>query len=148
MSRNIFGNYNREGRLIDAVTIVGTTPIVGPQPSGGQYLEGLDGLCLQLVSSGSSGGTVAGAWLIEASNDFSGGGAPTLNDSSSGGTWSDITALFKTPSGGAIAAVVSGGTNQFAQVTSRLFARAIRVTFTPTGGAGNVSCLAFGSGIT
>ena len=142
MGRTIFGNYNREGQVIPKQAIVGTTAIVGPAPAGASYMDNLDSLSLQLGSDG----TVAGAWLIEVSNNYSAAG-PVLNDAGDAGVWSDVTAMFKLPSGSAIAAVTSGGSEQYAVPTTFPRARAFRVTFTPTAGAGNVWAYAWGTGI-
>lgn len=79
----------------------------------------------------------AGDWKIEVSNDF----VPTANGTvygqpSNAGTWTDITNEFS-PS---LSAVTTAGT-QYAQ--SDITARAMRYTFTPSGGQGTVSVLRF-----
>lgn len=83
-------------------------------------------------------GTLAGAWIIEVSNDFSpeGGGENGQPPSAHTETWTDITAAFDSPA--AIAAVVAATAstrNQFVQAAP-LAARCIRATFTATSGAG------------
>ena len=128
----MFGNANREGRIIPLTAISGTTPIV----SGGYFLEDYNGISFQLGSDG----TVAGAWKIEVSNDYSVG---FNDDRVTAGTWTDVTAAFVDAAGNpAIAAVTSGGSNQATQAAPFMF-RAYRVTFTPTSGAGNVYCVVF-----
>jgi hypothetical protein len=128
--------------VLPATAISGTTPIV----SGPIDVRDKDAVSLQLISTG----TTAGAWLIEASLDFVPGvpGVSTGGSSSGAygvpafaGTWSTVTALFAQPS--AIAAVVSGGGSQYRQALDHLDARHIRITFTPTSGAGNVQANCF-----
>ena len=79
----------------------------------------------------------AGDWKVEVSNDF----VPNCNGTvygqiSNTGTWSDITAEL-TPG---LSAVTTAG-SQYAQLD--ITARAIRYTFTPTGGQGAVKVLRF-----
>lgn len=96
-----------------------------------------------------SGSTLAGTWLIEASNDYSdgGGGATTAR----AGTWTDVTACFRTPNattGTAIPALTSGAHDALVCFTSGSgvvvpfpFA-AVRITMTASSGAGNVQVAA------
>jgi hypothetical protein len=87
-------------------------------------------------------GTVAGAWKIEACNDYLIGGE---GGNPSAGSWVDITLAWRTPNattGTAIAAVTSGGNSQYVEYMGNpgigLGAKSLRVTFTPTSGAGNI----------
>lgn len=128
---------------IPTQAIVGTTPIVSKVIMA---LQNADHVALQLITTS----TVAGGWLIEGSNDFtppSGVGGANIDiygEAASTGTWSDITLAFvKAAAGTAIAAVLTGGSNQPAWPMQPLSFRAMRVTFTPTSGAGNVTCLGF-----
>jgi hypothetical protein len=122
--------------VLASTAISGTTPIV----SGPIDVRDKDACSLQLVATGSP----AGAWKVEASNDFVPGvTSGAVGGSSSGaygspafaGTWSDITALFSRPT--TIATVAAAG-SQYVQAESHLDARHIRITFTPTSGTGNV----------
>ena len=102
---------------------------------------------LSILLATLTGSTLAGAWLIEGSNDYAeggGGGTPRA------GTWQDVTACFREPNattGTAIAAVVSGASAQHVVFTTGSgvvvpfpFA-SIRVTFTAASGSGNaVTC--------
>lgn len=128
----MFGNANREGRIIPLTAISGTTAV----PSGAYFLEDYNGISFQLITDG----TVAGAWKIEVSNDYSVGFG---DDRAFTGNWTDVTAAFVDAAGNpAIATVVSGGSSQATQAAPFMY-RAYRVTFTPTSGAGNVYCAAF-----
>lgn len=89
-------------------------------------------------------GTVAGAWKIEASNDYALGDAG-YGTSDNAGHWTDITLAWRTPNattGTAIAAVTSGGSSTYVEYMGNpgcgLAARSLQVTFTPTSGAGNI----------
>src|SRR5450631_446663 len=89
-------------------------------------------------------GTVAGAWKIEASNDFT-TAMTGLGTNANAGHWTDITVAFRTPNattGTAIAAVTSGGSSTYVEYMGNpgcgLGARSLQVTFTPTSGAGNI----------
>lgn len=89
---------------------------------------------LQLVG----GGTLAGAWKIEASNDYVENAQGNVEVA---GTWSDVTALFKRADGTAIAAVVDGNAateTQMAQAAP-FVAGAFRVTFTASAGSGTAT---------
>lgn len=92
-------------------------------------------------------GTLAGAWLIEAAMDYVGPqqgtyGQPTLGTEH----WSDVTALFTVPGGGAIAAVVAATASTRKQFASCavLNARVLRVTFTASAGSGRALALISG----
>lgn len=122
--------------IIPAQTSVSTTPIVS-QPV---WLRHARAASLVLRAGPGSGGTLDGAWLIEGSNDYNGAGQTEAGQAPNTGTWVDITALFKQPSGSAIAAVAHGTAAsqiQFAQAPV-LACRVMRVTFTPSAGADTV----------
>lgn len=87
------------------------------------------------------GSTLAGAWKIEVANDYRQG--PGINGEA--GAWTDVTACFRTPNattGTAIAAVVSGASNQWVQfmtasgIPTPCAGAAYRVTFTASSGSG------------
>ena len=127
--------------VLPVTAISGTTPIVSHPID----VRDKDAVSLVLITTGSG----AGAWLIEASNDFVPGvTAGGVGGSSSGaygapaatGNWATITALFARP---AAIATVTTASVQYAQAIDHLDARHIRITFTPTSGAGNVSVAAF-----
>jgi hypothetical protein len=124
MKANMVGDLLDDNILIPLQAIVGTTPIVSDVCS----IDNLDGAGLVLNSTG----TVAGTWKVEASNNYVTTKVPNLNQGAQVNSirWADVTALFGTISG-------SVGT-KFYQCYP-LVARAIRVTFTPSSGAGNVS---------
>jgi len=118
--------------------ISGTTPVV----SNVIDMRDFDSVGLQLISTG----TVAGTWLIEMSNDY----VPRQNTNSYGqvsstldtaqGTFTDCTALFlKAAAGTAIANPAGSATSQYAQPRDFIRCRALRITFTPSSGAGNVA---------
>jgi hypothetical protein len=116
-------------------TISGTTPIVQILPGPLSPMLSLD-----LFSTS----TVAGTWLIEASNTFLDG---TASDDSftNTGAWTDITAAFKTPNastGTAIASPAGSATHQYVEYMGNpgmgFCGRKLRVTFTPTSGAGKI----------
>lgn len=119
--------------FIPAQAISGTTPIVEEFP----FLCDIDNVGLQLISTG----TVTGTWLIEVSNNY----VPASNGSGSYGqmagdttaVWSDITAGFSP----AISNPAGSATNQYVQAL--LAARAMRITFEPASGAGNIQVLGF-----
>jgi hypothetical protein len=124
--------------ILKSTTISGTTPIV----SNPIDVRDKDAVALQLVAVG--GGSPAGAWKVEASLDFVPGvTSGAVGGASSGaygapaftGTWSDVTALFSRPT---TIATVSAAGSQYVQADPHLDARHIRVTFTPSGGAGSV----------
>ena len=131
MAKYSFGSSMHEGFFFDRKAVSTTTALV----SQTYMLEKLEGVSVQLVTTA----TVAGAWLIEISNDFQG---PMDNATPTGTAhYTDVTALFLPT----IGAVSSGGSNQFAQIPY-LAARAWRVTFTPSGGTGTVSAYVFAKG--
>lgn len=127
MKANVVGDLLDDNILIPVQAISGTTPIVSDVCS----LDNLDGVGLQLVTTG----TVAGTWKIEASNNYVSNKIPNLNQNAqaSGIQWSDVTALF-----GTITQPAGSATSKFYQCHP-LVCRFLRVTFTPTSGAGNVS---------
>lgn len=124
--------------IIPAQTSVSTTAIVSKLT----WLRHARAVSLVLQAGPGTGGTLDGAWLIEGSNDFNGAGQTDAGQAPTAGAekWVDITAMFKTPSGGAIAAVAHGTAAsqlQFAQANV-LACRVMRVTFTPSAGADTV----------
>jgi len=130
-AKNLYGQ-GMEGRVLN--TTVSDTTV---QTSHVTFLNTLDNISYQLISTG----TVAGAWTVEVSNNYT----PGLGDNQApnSGNWVDITSLFTT-----VNAVTSGGSDQYIEKSSGLIgARAIRVKFTPTSGAGTVSAWFFGKGM-
>ncbi len=91
--------------------------------------------------------TVDGTWKIEVSNDLSGAGNSAAGQAPTTGTWTDVTSGFKQLDDSTAIATVAHGTaatkNQYVQPASGapLSARAVRVTFTPTGGKGSAKVL-------
>lgn len=88
-------------------------------------------------------GTVAGTWLIEASCNYVSLRAPTLNNSTQAGNdvWADCHVVFNAitqPSGTAL--------TQYIQNTSEFAGQFLRITFTPSSGAGNVAAYCFRKG--
>jgi hypothetical protein len=109
--------------ILQSTAISGTTPISSPW-----IPHGAGPLSLQLATDQ----TVAGAWKIEASNK------PGLDANGSDANASDITAGLQAVATGAAPALAAGApTSQFVQVQF-LKAGSVRVTFTPSSGAGNV----------
>lgn len=82
----------------------------------------------------------AGAWTVAGSNDFSTGGLAAYGQAPQAGHWPDISALFNSP---AAIAVVATATSQIVQPPGHLSVRAIRVTFTPSGGRGTARAVIF-----
>ena len=80
--------------------------------------------------------TLAGAWVIEISDNYSPDGAAVNGQSPDGGIWSDVTALFHVPAGTAIVDPAGSPTNQAVQAD--LAAREFRVRFVPASGTGDV----------
>lgn len=120
--------------------ISGVTPVVGVVVDMRDY----DCAGVQLVTTG----TVAGTWLIEASNDYiprqngNAYGAVSSTLDTAQGTFTDVTAQFsKAVAGTAIANPAGAATNQYAYTPNGIRCRALRITFTPSAGAGNVSAL-------
>ena len=113
----------RTTTVISAPTAISGTP---PNVTPGTPL-GAGAVSHQLATTG----TVAGSWKIEVSNK------PGVENDNSDASPSDVTAGFQTPAGVAIAAAAGSPTSQFVQ-SSFVKAGAMRVTFTPTSGAGNV----------
>jgi hypothetical protein len=90
-----------------------------------------------------STGTVAGVWLIEASNDFT-RSETGLGTNFNAGHWTDITAAFRTPNATTGTAIVNpsgAGLATYVEYMGNpgcgLGAKSLRVTFTPSAGAGN-----------
>ncbi len=130
MQKNVYGEGS-EGIVIPTQAISGTTPIV----STVTWINMLDNVGYQLVTTG----TVAGAWKVEVSNNYA---VTWYNNQAAGaGDWFDYTSRMTT-----IAAVLSGGSNQIAEHIG-CTCRAMRLTFTPTSGAGNVSAYFYGKGL-
>jgi hypothetical protein len=112
--------------------IAGVTPIVGIVRQVGNNRI----IAYQLFTDG----TVDGAWKIEVSNDFALDAHVSMGNVPTPGLWTDVTVGFKKLDGTALAAVVHGTPatqNQFVQCAP-IGARVVRVTFTPSAGAGNV----------
>jgi len=126
-------------QLIATQAVSGTTPIVSRVVD----MRDFDDIGLQLITTG----TVAGTWLIEASNDFvaamNGNAYGSIsNGTSPVGTFTDCTAFFtKAAAGTAIANPSGAATAQYAKPLHGIRCRALRITFTPSAGAGNVTCL-------
>jgi len=121
---------------IPTQAISGTTPVVS-------FVEmrRLDDVSFQLITSG----TVAGTWLIEASNNFvaamNGNAYGSVSNGTATGTFTDVTAMFTVPAGTAIVNPAGSTTNQFVMPKTRMRCRTLRITFTPSAGAGNVTAL-------
>lgn len=126
-------------KIIPTQAISGTTPVV----SNVLDMRDFPAVGLQLITTS----TVAGTWLIEASNDFvaagNGNAYGAVSNGTATGTWSDVTAMFiKAAAGTVIANPAGSATNQYCQPRDFIRCRALRVTLTPSGGAGNVEVLA------
>jgi len=122
----------------------GTTPVVSDVM--GCLLIADVNLSLLVTSTGP---TLDGTWLIEASNNYN--ATEEYGATPNAGTWHDVTAAFVTAAGGAIVAVAHGTAATYKQmvqvgVTSWLSAafRHLRVTFTPTAGTGTCEVWAIG----
>ena len=127
--------YQGSDGMLPAVggqTIVGTTPIV-------MNIQGPINVntSLGLFSTG----TVTGTWLIEASNDFTIGPSYNVNDNA--GNWTDITAAWRTPDATTGTAIVNPSGSALHTYVEYMGnpgcgfgARSLRVTFTPSSGAG------------
>jgi hypothetical protein len=113
--------------LIAQTAISGTTPI---KSSWVPLSQGATALSFELVTDG----TVSGSWKFEVT-DKPGVASGIADDTSP----SDVTSGFQVPAGTAIAAAAGSPTSQFVQtIQVGVVAGAIRLTFTPSGGAGNV----------
>lgn len=136
--KNVFG-LGIEGLAINAA-VSGTTPMVSTPISTAL----LDHFSVQLLAlntaTGAVGGTVAGQWLIEASNNYSRNG--DQGQPTNAGNW--VTVLDV--AGAAVPATVSGGQNVMF-LSAPFKARHIRITFTPTSGAGTMQAWFFGKGM-
>lgn len=135
MKANVVGNYFQENVVFSALAASGTTPIVQVMPLS---VENLDTAGFVFVTTGN----LTGAWLIEASNDYVSANLPGLNQTPNAGHWADVTALFG-PSG---FATVAAASSKYAQNTSALGARHLRITFTPATNSGTISCFYCGKG--
>jgi hypothetical protein len=119
--------------LIPVQAIAGTTPVVVAELMG-QF----DGVGLVLVTTG----TVAGNWKIEAANDYQPTNAQGLqNTSANPGNWGDVTAVASP----AIVQPAGAPKSQAVQIAPFSWG-AMRLTFTPTSGAGNVAAYRFAKG--
>lgn len=127
------GDLLGDNVLIPAQAISGTTPIVADVKD----LTNVDGCCFQLQSTG----TVAGTWKVEVSNDYSSVLRPALDQLPNTGLWTDVTSQFSP----AITNPAGSATNQFCQMYP-FVGRSVRVTFTPSSGAGNVYATYFAKG--
>jgi hypothetical protein len=115
--------------VISKQAIVGTTPIVGIETQVGNNRI----VSYVLITDS----TVDGAWKIEVSNDFARDKDVSMGNNVNLGNWVDITSAFVP----AIVAVAHGTVatqKQYAQLNP-IGSRVVRVTFTPSAGAGNVS---------
>lgn len=126
-------SYNRGGEenFLPVTAVSNTNPVT----SDGIFITDFDDVGIQLVTTG-----LSGSWKVECSNDYviSASNITAYGEAPAAGTWTDITARFSP----AIVTVVSGTAateNQYVQI--QLTTRYIRVTFTPTGGSGNVKAL-------
>lgn len=82
----------------------------------------------------------AGAWTIQGSNDFVGAGNATMyGQPSQPGNFADITALFS-----GLSAVTTASSQIIVPTNGNVAVRAIRATFTPTGGRGTARVARFG----
>lgn len=120
------GNSGQQGPS----TIVGTTPI-----SFIFNVEDLDNLTFQLTTTS----TGAGAWTFQGDNRYS--NDTEYNAAVNAGTWPALPA-----SALSTIAAVAAASDQFVLTLVPYGGRAIRVTFTPTSGAGTVSVAMFGKG--
>jgi hypothetical protein len=117
-------NVNYAKQIVPAQAISGTTPIHGIFPGALDF----SAFGFQMITTG----TVAGTWIVEASNNYIVQGYDAV---SATGTWDDVTSLLN-----ATPTVAAGSpTDQYRQIAAYA-GRAIRVTFTPSSGAGNVQC--------
>ncbi len=128
MKSNSLGDIPADAVQANAVAVSGTTPI------GPLYTPCInyDEVSYQLVTTG----TVAGTWLIEASNDY----VPALGQPgqlANAGHWIDVTARFKDPGGFAPTNPTGSPTSEMVDATVRY--NWLRITFTPASGAGNVT---------
>lgn len=121
MAKKTIRGKGNEGLLQDVTSGAGVVT-VGPI-----QVDDFDNISFQLVTTS----TLAGAWTIQASNDYNALG--DYNGAERAGTWTDVTALFTT-----MAAVVTGGSSRYTQSVG-FAGKALRIVWTPTSGAGNVS---------
>lgn len=125
MKRNVKGDNANTYILIATQAISGTTPIVSnPDP-----LHNFNGISFVLVTTG----TVAGNWKVEAANDYA-AQSGLQNRQANTGTWADVTTMCSP----AIVQPSGSAKTQYTQI-SPFEGGAIRLTFTPTSGAGNAS---------
>jgi hypothetical protein len=125
MKATIKGDNATTYILLPATANAGTTPI----PSPIDPMHNYDGFSLVLVTTG----TLAGSWKVTAADDYT-AQAGLQNSPASAGNFADVSALCQP----ALAAVLSGGSKQYVQI-SPFMGGAIQVTFTPTSGAGSAS---------
>ncbi len=119
--------------LIAPVAIVGTTPIPITFPMG-QF----DGVGLVLVTTG----TVAGAWTIQAADDFQPSGLTGLqNVPANAGNFGPVSTLCAP----ALVAAAGSPTKQAVQIVPFMWSTGL-LTFTPTSGAGNVAAYIYCKG--
>ncbi len=79
--------------------------------------------------------SLVGSWKIEISNDYAGASnGGSFGQAPDAGHWTDITALYTSPSIAAVVAAPSATRSQYAQ--GQLTVRNLRVTFTSTAGRG------------
>lgn len=134
-SNDRFGSWGSGGLAIS--NTAAHTNLQGPAIFG--YLS----VNLQTLT----GSTLAGAWLIKASNDYQPDVKPITEADAN---WTDVTACFRTPNattGTGIAAVVSGASSQLLCFTSGSGVivpfpfRSLQITFTASSGAGNAQVI-------
>ena len=131
----------KDGHLpaVGGQAIVGSTPIV-------MLIQGPINVNTSFTIFAT--GTVAGVWLFEAANDYM--TAQTgLDQNFNAGHFTDITAAFRTPNGTTGAAIVNPSGSALATYVEYmgnpgcgLGARSLRVTFTPSAGAGSIGIAA------
>lgn len=140
-----------EGKIIDNVTISGTTAVI----STPAQIRDTNGISLVLLSDANAGqvdpvtflpvalaGTVDGTWQVLVSNDYvPNNGGTVYGSPANAGHWTDITSQF-TPAIATVAHGTQATTAQYVQA-SPLDARTLIVVFRPSAGAGKVSVHAY-----
>lgn len=139
MNKVRYGDGDTQFNWIPTQAISGTTPIVSVPIID---MRDMDSIGVQLITTG----TITGTWLIEASNDYmgasNGNAYGQVNNGTATGTFTPVTAHFSVAVAGTAIANPSGSaTNQYAQTPNGMRCRALRITFTPASGAGNVTAL-------
>ena len=143
MKANTAGDLFDSNIAISLQAISGTTPIVTDGSTATvQYpvnMEHFDNIGLVLKTTG----TVAGSWLLEASCNYVTVRFPGLNNSTQAGNdvWADCHGVFST-----ISVPAGSATTQYVQNTSDFAGAFLRITFTPTSGAGSVAAYVFRKG--